>query len=128
MELRLNAVDGVQVGENFSVGRKVVGSVKVYCCAADLIRLQHTERRCIDVNRDEILTTDVRVTELMDIRHAGASYFARRTFAPALVAKSTLVVVSKHGFPHQSLLDTYNAVRAIVIVNGSFLAWSQTDD
>ena len=46
---------------------RIVRNVEIDFCAAGLISMQHAERRSVDVEGDEILATDVWVTELMDV-------------------------------------------------------------
>jgi len=89
--------------------------------------MQNTERRRINVNRDEILTTDFGISELMNVRHFGARDCASRAFTTRVVTQTLLVVVLENRFPHQTLLNSYHTVRAIVIVNRRLLSRTPTD-
>jgi len=89
--------------------------------------MQNTERRRINVNRDEILTTDVGISELMNVRNSGTRDCASRTFATSVVTQTLLVVVLENRFPHQSFLNSYHTVRAVVIVNRRLLTRPPTD-
>ena len=89
--------------------------------------MQNTERRRINVNRDEILTTDFGISELMNVRHFGARDCAGRAFTTRVVTQTLLVVVLENRFPHQTLLNSYHTVRAVVIVNRRLLTRTPTD-
>ena len=80
------------------------------------------------MDRDEVLATDVRIAELMDVGFRCTRNFTRRTLASALVAQSLFIVVSEHRLPHQTFLDSDDAVRSIVVVNGSLLSGPPTDN
>src|ERR1041385_3168416 len=107
--------------------RKIIGRVKVYLCTSHLVSFQHTERRRINVNRDEILPTIFGISESMNVREIGARDRASRTFATRVVTQTLVFPVGEHRFPHQPLLNSDDAVRAIVIVNRRLLAWAPAD-
>src|SRR5262249_54004171 len=89
--------------------------------------MQNTERRRINVNRNEILTTDVGISELMNVRHFGTRDCARRAFPTRVVTQTLLVVVLENRFPHQAFLNSYHTMRAVVIVNRRLLPRTPTD-
>ena len=62
------------------------------------------------MNRDEILTTDFGISELMNVRNFGARDGARRTFATRVVTQTLLVIVFEDCFPHQTLVNFYNTM------------------
>src|SRR5215510_16376809 len=63
----------------------------------------------------------------MNVRHFGARDCARRTFTTRVVTQTLLVVVLENRFPHQTLLNSYHTVRAVVIVNRRLLSRTPTD-
>ena len=76
------------------------------------------------MDSDEVLTTDVGITKLMNVGHLGAGDRTRRTFATCVVTQATLFVVSEDRFPHQSLVNPDYSVRTVMVVNRRFLAWA----
>src|SRR6185503_15207434 len=75
--LVLHAVTHASANKNAASGasrvssRKIIGRVKVYLRATHLVSLQHTERRRINVDRDEVLTTIFGISESMNVREIG---------------------------------------------------------
>ena len=80
------------------------------------------------MNSDEVLTTDFRIAELVDVRNSRSGHFSSGTFAGGLITKPTFTVVREHCFPHQALLYSYYTVRTVVIMDRSFLPRSPTND
>lgn len=80
------------------------------------------------MNGDKVLSADVRIAQLMNIRYSRAGNFSGRTFSRRLVAKSSFVIKAEHSLPHQPPLDFYDAMRTVVIVNRRSLAWSPTNN
>ena len=76
------------------------------------------------MDSDEVLTTDVGITKLMNVGYFGPRDRTHRTFAAGVVTQATLFVVREDRFPHEALMNPDNAVRTIVIVNRRFLAWA----
>ena len=103
---------------------KIVGRVKVYLRTSELVSLQDTERRRINMYSDEVLTTDVGITKLMDVGYLGARDRPLRTFATGVVTQATLFVVREDRFPHEALMNADYSMRTVVIVNRRFVAWA----
>jgi len=59
----------LEVNAAASVGGKVVWRVEIDRWTAHLVSLQHSEWGCIYVNGYEVLSADIRVAQLMDIRN-----------------------------------------------------------
>lgn len=76
------------------------------------------------MDSDEILTTYVGITKLMNIGYLGARDRTLRTFATGAVTQATLFVVRKDRFPHEALMNADYSVRTVVIVNRRFVAWA----
>ena len=76
------------------------------------------------MDSDEILTTDIGITELMNIGYFGARDRTLRTFATGVVTQATLLVVREDRFPHEALMNADYSVRTVVIVNRRFVAWA----
>ena len=112
----------------FSIGGKIVGSVEINIWAANFVSLQHSERWGIYVNRDQILSTNIGVTQLVNIRYACSSYFTSGTFPCCSVTKAIIFVVGEHRFPHQTLLHFDHTMGAVVIVDWGPLSRSPTDN
>ena len=79
------------------------------------------------MDSDEILTTGVGISQLMNVRNIGARDGAGRTFATVVTTQTLLYVVSKDGLEHLSLLNANYSMRTIVIVNRRLLAWAPAD-
>src|ERR1051325_704201 len=79
------------------------------------------------MDRDEILSTDVGISKLMNIRLGGTGDRARRTLATGVVTQTLLYIEREICFPHQALLHTHDAVRSVVVVNRRPLAWAPAD-
>ena len=79
------------------------------------------------MNRDEVLTTVIRISELMNVWNIGARDRADRTFPARVVKQTLLFVIREDRFPHQPLMNPDDAMRAVVIVNGRLLAWAPAD-
>ena len=107
--------------------REIVRRVEVYLRATNFVSLQHTERRRIHMDGDEVLSTDVGITKLMNVRYLGPRDRTRRTFATRVVTQATLIVVREHRFPHEPLMHPHDSVRSVVIVNGRLLSGAPTD-
>src|ERR1700752_3132471 len=108
-------------------GRKIIRRVKIYLRTSHLVSMQNTERRRINVNRNEILTTDFGISELVNVRHFSTRDRAHRAFPARVVTQTLLVVVLKNRFPHQTLLNSYHTMRAVVIVNRRLLTGTPTN-
>ena len=80
------------------------------------------------MDSNQILAADSRVTQLMNVGNIGAGYFTGGTLATGLVTESTLIVVNEDRFPHQTFLNPNHPMRAIMIVDRSFLTRSPTND
>src|ERR1043165_5812422 len=82
-DLSLHAVTHASAKTNAASGasrvssRKIIRRVKIYLRTTHLVSMQNTERRRINVNRDEILTTDFGISELMNVRHFSAREIGR---------------------------------------------------
>lgn len=76
------------------------------------------------MDSDEVLTTDVGITKLMNIGYIGACDRTLRTFATGVVTQATLFVVREDRFPHEALMNPDYSVRTVVIVNRRFVAWA----
>src|ERR1700752_2449324 len=107
--------------------RKIIRRVKVYLGASHLVSFQNTERRRINMNSDEVLTTDFGISELMNIRHFSACDGACRAFTTRVVTQTLLLVELEDRFPHQALLNSYHTMRTGVIVNWRLLARTPAD-
>ncbi len=79
------------------------------------------------MNSDQILTTDFRIAQLMNVRYFGASNGASRAFSTRVVTKTLLFIVRKDRFPHEALLYQDYSVRTVVVVNRRLLARSPAD-
>ena len=112
---------------NLDSGWKVIRRVKVYLRATDLVSFQHTQRWRINMDRDEVLTAELGISELMNVGHGGACHRARRTFAIGVVTKAFLAIESEDCFGHETLMNADRAVRTVVIVNRRLLARPPAD-
>lgn len=79
------------------------------------------------MDRDEILSTDFGIAKLMNVRHFRTRDCACRTFAARVVTQAFFRIVSKNRFPHQAFVDANHSMRAVVVVNGSFLTGPPAD-
>src|SRR5215213_6301362 len=79
------------------------------------------------MNGNEVLTTDFRISELVNVWYFGARDRAGRTFTTRVVTQTLLFLVREDRFPHQAFMNSYNSVRAVVIVNRRLLAWAPAD-
>src|ERR1041385_4223041 len=79
------------------------------------------------MDRDEILSTDFRISKLMNVRLCGTGDRARRALATGVVTQTLLCIEREICFPHQPLLHTNDTVRSIVVVNRRLLAWAPAD-
>jgi len=79
------------------------------------------------VNCDEVLTTDFRIAELVNVWYFGACDRAGWTFTTRVVTQTLVFLIGENGFPHQALMNFYHAVRTVVIVNRRLLAWAPAD-
>ena len=109
------------------LGWEIVRRVKVYLRATHLVSFQHTERRRINMDSDEILATDVGITKLMNVWYLGTRDGTRRTFATGVVTQATIFVEGEDRFPHEPLMYPDDSVRTVVIVNRRLLAWTPAD-
>src|SRR5215213_2441595 len=131
--LSLHAVTHASANTNAASGasrvssRKIIRRVKVYLRTTHLVSFQNTERRRINVNSDEVLTTDFGISELVTVWYFGARARAGRTFTTRVVTQTLLFLVREDRFPHQALMNSNNTVRAVVIVNRRLLAWAPAD-
>jgi hypothetical protein len=80
------------------------------------------------MDRDEITSTYVGISKLMNVGHVGAGNRTFRTLASGVVRQALFFVVSKDTLEHPTLLNADNAVRTVVIVNRRFLSGPPTDD
>src|SRR6185369_14762495 len=131
--LSLHAVTHASANKNAASGasrvsgREIIRRVKVYLRTTHLVSFQHTERRRVNVNSDEVLATDVGITKLMNVRDFGAGNGSCRTLATGVITQALSIVVSKNRFPHQSLVNANNTMRTVVIVNRRLLAGPPAD-
>src|ERR1044072_3988993 len=79
------------------------------------------------MDRDEILSTDFRISKLMNVRLCGTGDRACRALATGVVTQTLLRVEREIDFPHQALLNANGSMRAVVIVNRRLLAWAPAD-
>ena len=79
------------------------------------------------MDSDEVLTTYVGITKLMNIGYFGARDRTPRTFATSVVTQATLLVVRKDRFPHEALMNLDYSARTVVIVNRRLLAGPPAD-
>ena len=80
------------------------------------------------MNRDEVPFTNVRIAELMNVRHSCAGHFTAKTFARGLVTKTTLRIVMKDCLPKNAFVNFDRAVRAVVVVNRRPMARAPTQN
>src|SRR5262249_48730889 len=85
------------------------------------------ERRRIDMDRNQILSTDFGISKLMNVRLCGTGDRARGTLATGVVTQTLLCIEREICFPHQPLLHAHDAVRSVVVVNRRLLAWAPAD-
>ena len=76
-----------------------VWRVQVDLWAAHFIGVQHAEWGSVDVDSNEILAADFRISQLVDIRNARSGYIARWTLAATLVTQAAVLLVGKDAFP-----------------------------
>ena len=69
------------IGNSKSQARKIVGCVEIDLGTADFVSLEHAEWRRVDVNRDQILATDVRISQLMNVGNSSIGNFAGAVLA-----------------------------------------------
>src|SRR5690349_19363684 len=80
------------------------------------------------MDRDQITSTYVGISELVNIGHVGAGDRTFRTLAGGIVSQALFLVISKNRFEHQTLLNANHSVRTVVIVNRRFLSGPPTND
>ena len=104
----------------------IIWRVKVYLSTTHLVTFKHQRRR-VNVNRNQILTTIFGIAKSMNVRDVCTGDGSGRTLAAIVVTQTLFVIESENGFPHQTLLNSHDSVRAVVIMNRCLLAWSPTD-
>ena len=74
------------------------------------------------------MSTGFGISELMNVRHAGAGHAARGTLTARAVAQAAFLLVAEDCFPQEPFVDTNDAMRSIVVMNGSSLTRPPADD
>ena len=100
----------------------------VYFRTTQLVSFKYSERRRVNMDRDQITSAYVGISKLMNVGHVGAGNRTFRTLASGVVIQASFFVVTKHRFPHHTLLHANHPVRTIVIVNWRSLSGPPTND
>ena len=88
-------------------GIGVVRKIKVDFGTTGFVSSQHSERRCVDVDGDQVLFTNVRIAQLVNIRYCSACDFSRSAFARRSVAQPFLRIEGKVSFPEDAVVNLY---------------------
>ncbi len=80
------------------------------------------------MNSYKILSTNFGISKLMNVGHLGPGHRAGGTLAARVVAQAAFLLVAEGCFPHQSLVDSDDTMRSVVVVNRRFLTGPPADD
>src|SRR5689334_22170292 len=114
--------------ENAVSGRKVIRRVTVYLGTTHLVGIKNSERRRVNMNRNQVLSTYFGITKLMNVGRAGPGHRSGGTLAARVVAQAAFLLVAEGRFPDQSFMDTDNTMRSVVIMNRGFLTGPPADN
>lgn len=106
----------------------VVGYVEVDLRTSDLVGFQHPKWRSIDVNGDQVLSADIRITQLMNIGNIGTCDRAWGMFARSFVFKALDRIEAKDCFPQYAFADLNGPMGTVVIMNRSSVSGVPTED
>src|SRR5689334_20624419 len=79
------------------------------------------------MDRDEILSTDIGISKLMNVRLCGTGNRARGALATGVVTQTLLCIEREICFPHQAPLHSHDTMRSVVVVNRRLLAWAPAE-
>lgn len=80
------------------------------------------------MNGNQVLTTNFRISELVNVGPCRTRHRACRTFPAGVVTQAFFLIESEVCFPQDALVNADDAVRTIMVVNRSLLAWSPADN
>ena len=112
----MHAVTHASASKNAASGasrvssRKIIRRVKVYLGASHLVSFQNTERRRVNVNCDEVLTTELRIAKLMNVRDLSTRDCAHRAFTTQVVTQTLLFIVLEDRLVHQTRVNSYHTM------------------
>src|SRR6185369_4653824 len=100
----------------------------IYLRTTHLVSFKYSERRRVNMDRDQITSAYVGISKLMNVGHVGAGNGTFGTLACGFVTQAPFFVVCEDRFPQHALLHTNDAVRTVVIVNWRPLTGPPTND